>query len=191
MLNAMARIGYEQEAVRYSWMIDNGMFSGKWEEGKWLKRLEALVPHNATCIGAIVPDVISDHAGTLARWQAYAPMVKGLGYKAAFATQMGATVDNLPWGEIDVLFVGDSEVNRLTYCWPLIEEAKRRGLWVHVGRVNSAKAIMRYCQADSVDGTNFKFGLHQTNKAQEHILWAVRRCIARKQYQPSLLSMLD
>lgn len=186
MLNAMARIGYEYEAVQYPHMIDNGMFSGRWQEDIWLRRLEALQPHQANCIGVIVPDVISDHADTLARWREYAPAVKQLGYKAAFATQLGATVDNLPWDEIDVLFIGDSEVNRRQYCWPLIDEAKRRGLWVHIGRVNSASAIMRYCQADSVDGTNFKFGSHQSNQAIERILWATRQCNARKSQQGKL-----
>lgn len=191
MLNAMVRIGHEYEAVQYPWMIDNGMFSGKWREDTWLKRLEQLAPHQANCIGAIVPDVISDHEGTLARWEQYAPVVKALGYKAAFATQLGATVDNLPWDEIDVLFVGDSEANRRTYCWPLIDEAKRRGLHVHVGRVNSASAIMRYYNADSVDGTMFTYRNMSTKRWQENILWTCRQCNARKQYQLGLLSLPD
>lgn len=187
MLNAMARIGYEYEAVQYPHMIDNGMFSGKWREDIWLKRLEALAPHQANCIGVIVPDVISDHGGTMTRWHQYVPIVKELGYKAAFATQLGATVDNVPWDEIDVLFVGDSEVNRRQYCWPLIDEAKRRGLWVHVGRVNTAKGIELYCKADSVDGTYFKFD--SSNRGHEIILWAVRRCNARKCQQETLFSL--
>lgn len=184
MLNVNQQIGYEREAVRYPWMLDNGAFNDKWREDVWLKRLEQLAQHNATCIAAVVPDVVANHAATLARWQQYTPVVKSLGYKAAFATQLGATVDNVPWSEIDVLFIGDSEANRRTYCWPLIDEAKRRGLWVHVGRVNTAKGIALYCRADSADGTYFKFD--SSNRGHEIILWAIRQCNARKCQQGRL-----
>lgn len=184
MLNVNRRIGHEQEAVRYPWMLDNGAFSDRWQEDVWLRRLEQLSAYTATCIAAVVPDVVANHDATLERWHIYAPVVKRLGYQAAFATQYGATVDNVPWPEIDVLFVGDSEDRRRRYCWPLIDEAKRRGLWVHVGRVNSASAIRRYWRADSVDGTNFRFGSQQTSQAIERILWAVRQCNARKTQEP-------
>lgn len=187
MLNANRAIGGEREAMQYPWMLDNGAFSDKWREDVWLKRLSQLAPHNANCIAAVVSDVVANHDATLARWNQYASIVKELGYKAAFATQLGATVDNVPWTEIDVLFIGDSEANRRAYCWPLIDEAKRRGLWTHVGRVNSASAIMRFCRCDSVDGTQFTF--EATQKRIERILWAVRRCNAKKHYQLGLLSM--
>lgn len=180
MLNVNRQIGGEQEAVQYPWMLDNGAFNGKWREDVWQRRLEQLAPHTATCVGSVVPDVVADHDATLERWHVYAPFVKALGYKAAFATQTGATVDNVPWDEIDVLFVGDSEDRRRTYCWPLIDEALRRGMWVHVGRVNSASAIARYGMADSVDGTNFSYGSHMNQKSHERILWAVRQCNARR-----------
>lgn len=180
MLNVNRQIGGEAEAVQYPWMLDNGAFNGKWSEDVWRRRLEKLAPHTATCIAAVVPDVVGDHAATLARWEQYAPYVKALGYKAAFATQYGATVGNIPWSEIDVLFVGDSEARRRTYCWPLIDEAKRRGLWVHVGRVNSASAIRRYARADSVDGTIFRFDTTQSRI--ERILCAVQRCNQLQQH---------
>lgn len=189
MLNVNRQIGGEAEAVQYPWMLDNGAFNGKWSEDIWQRRLEQLAPHTATCIGAVVPDVVADHAATLERWHAYAPFVKALGYKAAFATQQGATADNLPWAEIDVLFVGDSEDRRRRYCWPLIDEAKRRGLWVHVGRVNSVSAIARYGMADSVDGTIFTYRNMNTQRWQENMLWAVRQCNARKTQHATLFSL--
>lgn len=186
MLNANRMIGGEKEAVKHTWALDNGVFSDKWQEGVWLRRLEKLAEFTPTCIGAVVPDVISDHEATLERWQQYAQTVKDLGYKAAFATQLGATVENIPWDEVDVLFIGDSEVNRRQYCFPLIDEAIRRGIHVHVGRINSVSAIERYWRADSVDGTNFKFNSHTSRQAQERLLWATRRCTARKHYQLEL-----
>ena len=38
-------------------------------------------------------------------------------------------------------------------------EARRRGMWVHVGRVNSRKRYLRFSSiADSADGTFILFG---------------------------------
>lgn len=178
MLNVNQQIGYEREAMQYPWMLDNGAFSRAWKEDVWHKRLEQLASYSTNCIAAVVPDIILDAEATLERWFEYAPIVKAFGYKAAFATQNGCTVDMVPWHEIDVLFVGGNDEHRRQECWPLINEAKRRGLWVHVGRVNSAAKIMRYCKADSVDGTHFKFESGQ--RRIENILWAVRRCNAQK-----------
>lgn len=184
MLNVNQQIGGELEAMQYPWMLDNGAFSQAWRYEVWYERLAKLAAFNANCIAAVVPDVILDARVTLTRWFEYAPLVKALGYKAAFATQNGCTVDMIPWSEIDVLFIGGSDEHRKRECWPLIDEAKRRGLWVHVGRVNSAANIMRYCKCDSVDGTTFRFTSY--TKKIEGLLWAVRRCNARKCQQGQL-----
>lgn len=187
MLNVNRQIGGEAEAVRYPWMLDNGAFSRAWTESVWLDRMAALAPYADTCIAAVVPDVILDAEATLERWQMYAPIVKELGYKAAFATQNGCTVDMVPWQELDVLFVGGSNAHRVHECWPLIDEAKRRGLWVHVGRVNSASSVLRYRRADSVDGTTFRF--ESTQSKIERILWTVRSCSARQTQHATLFSL--
>lgn len=182
MLNVNRQIGGEATAVQYPWMLDNGAFNGKWSEGTWRRRLEQLAPYTATCIAAVVPDVVGDHAATLARWQQYADTVRTLGYRAAFATQAGATVDNVPWPEIDVLFVGDSEVRRRTYCGPLIAEAKRRGVWVHVGRCNSEQMIRRYASANSVDGTKFTYEANA--QCILRFLRTIEQCTLRQQHAP-------
>jgi hypothetical protein len=187
MLNAIQPTGGEIEATQYPWMLDNGAFSGKWREDIWHKRLEKLAAHNDNCIAAVVPDVVHDAQATLDRWYDYAPFVKSLGYKAAFATQDGCTVEMIPWSEVDVLFVGGSDEHKRIKSWPLIDEAKHRGMWVHVGRVNSPAGIMRFCRADSVDGTHFTY--NATRYEQERFIWAVKRCNARCRQEP--LFMLD
>lgn len=185
MLNVNQQIGGEREAMQYPWMLDNGAFSRAWKEGIWQKRLEQLAG-NANCIAAVVPDVILDAGATLRRWFEYAPLVKSMGYKAAFATQNGCTIGMIPWQEIDVLFIGGNDEHRKQECWPLMNEAKKQGLWVHIGRVNSAEKIMHFCQADSVDGTHFRFETGQ--RRIEKILWAVKRCNARKCQQGLLFT---
>lgn len=185
MLNVNARIGHELKAIQHSWMLDNGAFSQAWSEGVWRTRLQALAPHNATCIAAVVPDVILDAGATLDRWHVYAPEVKALGYKAAFATQNGCTVETVPWDEVDVLFIGGSDAHRVRECWPLIDAAKLRGLWVHVGRVNSAKRIYEFCRCDSVDGT-----VLSRDFGRQDILWnAVQQCNGITNLQEPLFTL--
>ena len=52
-----------------------------------------------------------------------------------------------------VLFVGGTDKHKLTESWPFILAAKECGKWVHVGRINSAKRMQMFAQADSADGT--------------------------------------
>ena len=49
---------------------------------------------------------------------------------------------------------GGTDKHKLTESYPFILEAKRRGKWVHVGRVNSAARLTElFWMADSADGT--------------------------------------
>lgn len=108
---------------------------------------------------------VGDMVRTWERSQQYAPMVRAMGFPVAIVLQDG--IENMPevWAQIlneyDAVFVGGSDDFKLgDACKALIAEAKRRGLWVHVGRVNSWKRF-RWCidaGADSADGTFLKFG---------------------------------
>lgn len=138
----------------YPWMLDNGAFSDNWTEAAWLATLERWQPYVGTCIAAVVPDVVGDAAATAERFAKYAPTVREYGYPVAFVTQDGLTMDTVPWGQFDVLFVGGTDKHKLQEAYPFIWEAKRRGLWVHVGRVNSyTRMVDRFWMADSCDGT--------------------------------------
>jgi hypothetical protein len=52
------------------------------------------------------------------------------------------------------LFVGGSDYHKLKESPVLIGEARRRGLWIHVGRVNSIRRMNMFESVDSVDGTS-------------------------------------
>lgn len=140
----------------YPWLLDNGAFSDSWSEDVWRAGLERWQAHEATCIAAVVPDVVSDAAATLARFAAFAPAVREYGYRVAFVTQDGLSMADVPWSDLDVLFVGGTTQHKLHESMPFILEAKRRGKWVHVGRVNSAKRMHQFWIADSCDGTSMK-----------------------------------
>lgn len=137
----------------HPWMLDNGAFSDKWSEAAWLEALEKWQPYTATCIAAVCPDVVGDAAATLERFAKYAPVIRAHGYPVAFVTQDGLRMEDVPWGQFDVLFVGGTDKHKLTESYPFIWEAKRRGVWVHVGRVNSYSRMEDFWMADSADGT--------------------------------------
>ena len=73
---------------------------------------------------------------------------------------------SIPWDEFDCLFIGGADDFKEG---PLVSdacrEAKRRGKWVHMGRVNGLRRL-RVAQefgVDSVDGT---YLLHEARKGR-------------------------
>jgi hypothetical protein len=143
--------------------LDNGCYAQgeSFVPGDWLAWLAALRRYRERTLFAVAPDVVGNAEATYARSLPYLPTVRQLGFPAAFVTQDGCRSDLVPWGACDTLFVGGSDDWKLSEAsWALCAEAKRRGLWVHMGRVNSWRRL-RACavaDVDSVDGTYLAFG---------------------------------
>lgn len=130
------------------WAADNGAFSG-FDAPSFVAMLERL-PRTAKWVAA--PDVVSDWHATEALFAEWAPRIRELGFPVAYVLQDGC--ERVPVA--DCLFVGGSTAYKLSRdaaAW--MREAKRRGMLVHVGRVNSLKRLRwaRDNGADSVDGT--------------------------------------
>jgi hypothetical protein len=146
------------------WAADNGCFNSATYVGddRWFAWLEAQ-PHRDACLFATAPDVVGDHQATLARSLPWLPKIQALGYPAAFVLQDGATVDTVPWGACDWVFVGGTDHFKLVGSLPLIRHAKSLGKQVHVGRVNSGRRFARFASidCDSADGTYLAFGLRR------------------------------
>lgn len=110
---------------------------------------------------ATAPDVVGDAVATLERSRPWLPQIRALGYRAAFVSQDGLTPGTAPWDEFDVLFIGGSDEWKLGLSGRLIAvEAKQRGKWLHMGRVNSARRLQyaTWIGCDSADGTFLTFG---------------------------------
>lgn len=158
MLTPKSWSGLNEEASRGFPFIglDNGCFSDSWNEnewGSWLIRMQPLVPQ---VLFAVVPDVVADHAATLELWKQNFAQVHTFGYPAAFVLQDGATYKDVPWSELDVLFIGGSTAYKLAeQTWRIIERAASNGVWVHMGRVNTFNRLRRAAAhgVSSVDGT--------------------------------------
>jgi len=157
---------------------------------KWLAWLAKNAHAAADCLFATAPDVVGDAAATLEQSAPFLPKIRALGYPAALVAQNGLEDLEIPWDTFDALFIGGSlECLPCRFVWPsdikpgkrercphcrrlllewklspaaagLIQQAKARGKWVHMGRVNSGKRY-KYAHAlgvDSVDGTYLTFG---------------------------------
>lgn len=147
---------------------DNGCFvqADKYSDGGFLAWLDQL--DREACLFATAPDVVGDAVGTRKRAYRMLPRIRELGFNAAFVVQDGETVDQIRWDEMDAIFVGGSTEWKLSQAAAdIVAEAKRKGKWVHMGRVNSYKR-MRLAAAigcDSVDGTMLAFAPDE-NKAR-------------------------
>lgn len=142
------------------WCADNAVFAGKYPgDDEYLTWL-AERPYRASCRFAVAPDVVGDAEATHARSTPMLGRIREL-VPVAYVGQNGATPESLPWPRFDVLFIGGDTPWKLgPEARAIVVEAKRRGKWVHMGRVNSAKRL-RYAQfigCDSADGTYLAHG---------------------------------
>jgi hypothetical protein len=107
------------------------------------------------CAFATAPDVLSDAKAT---WERSAPTfdaIRAAGYKAALVAQNGIEDMSIEWDAFDAIFIGGDTAWKLSrHAQTVCAEAKRRGKWVHMGRVNSQKRLELAWDfgCDSVDG---------------------------------------
>lgn len=87
------------------------------------------------------------------------PVLRQVGYPAAYVLQDGQEHLPVPWEEIDAIFIGGSTAWKLgPHAARLVAQARARGKHCHMGRVNSL-ARLRYADAigcHSADGTFLK-----------------------------------
>jgi hypothetical protein len=157
-----------------TWAADNACFSQAkpFDPKRWRHWLSNLPRRH--CLWATAPDVVGDHRATVKRSSEYLPLIRSMGFPAAFVAQNGAQPDNVPWNDFDALFIGgvlecipcgwnkpaaaDREIKHCPFCgrklteWKesekvlvLVAEAKHRKMPVHVGRVNTARRF-RWCR---------------------------------------------
>lgn len=139
-----------------TWAADNDGFGGFREE-PFVAMLDSLagVPG---CRFITSPDVVCDDEQTLAMFATWGPEIRRRGFPVALVGQDGMTVDSVPWGSFDAFFVGGSTEWKLgDDARELVAAANARGLWSHMGRVNSASRcrIAHSFGCDSVDGSGW------------------------------------
>lgn len=142
------------------WVYDNDCFNGGFDPAQWARTLVKLLPYRRQCRFVVMPDVVGDSVRTKSLWYQWLPMIQTYKFPLAYVAQNGQSELDLP-EHASAMFIGGDDSFKLgeegRVC---VEQAKRRGMWVHMGRVNSLKRL-RYAQnlgCDSVDGTYVCFG---------------------------------
>jgi hypothetical protein len=122
---------------------------------RWLRTRPA-----GSCVFATAPDVYADAAATITRSLSTLPAIAAAGFKRGFVGQDGLENLEVPWSEFDAFFLGGTTEWKLSLgAAVLAYEAKLRGKWVHMGRVNSYRRLQYAASlgCDSADGTFLKF----------------------------------
>ncbi|MEV6523132.1 hypothetical protein AB0M43_14375 [Longispora sp. NPDC051575] len=146
------------------WCADNAVFvdgyPGDAKYLAWLRRLAQRADPNLAAF-ATAPDVVCRAAETLARSEPMLDPIRAAGYPVALVAQDGLEDLDVPWTGIDALFLGGSTDWKLgPAAAHLAAEARSRGLWVHMGRVNSHRRLAHadHIGCHSADGTYLRFG---------------------------------
>jgi hypothetical protein len=104
------------------------------------------------------PDVVGDARATLLRFRLWEPVLRYYDLPVAFVAQDGQEDLPVPWDRIRCLFIGGSTDWKMgNFAARLICEAKDRGKWVHVGRVNTQCRELPFSalDVDSTDGSAY------------------------------------
>jgi hypothetical protein len=138
------------------WAADNDAFLA-WDETRFVKML-CRIDSKPGCLFVAAPDVVGDARATLDRFWDWRWEIVGRGLPVALVGQDGAEALELPWDALDALFIGGSTAWKLSAsAEQLAIEARARGKWVHMGRVNSRKRLRHAIEigCDSIDGTGW------------------------------------
>jgi hypothetical protein len=182
------RIGYlvtpesdkqSTQTKHYRWYgADNGCFNSSkpgrtFDADKWLAWLSRVDLRG--CLFAALPDVlewvedpetgklfpIGNCDATLERSALYVDAVKAMGFPAALVAQDGLSSLSQVGYDVDAIFIGGSDAYKLGEdAARVTAEAKARGMWVHMGRVNSKRRLAYAASigCDSADGTFLTYG---------------------------------
>jgi hypothetical protein len=148
------------ETIGGNWAADNECYvlGDKFKPDRYIAFLESYIDHAESCLYATAQDKLADAVATLEMLPYWSSVIRSLGFPVALVGQDGMEDLPVPWSLFDALFIGGSTDWKLGEgARRLIAEAKDRGKWVHVGRVNSATRL-EYCiklSVDSVDGTEW------------------------------------
>lgn len=142
------------------WAGDCGVYTappGEFDAGAFMWMLKRFHGRKG-CRFIAAPDAVADAHKTLEGWPFWSGVIRGAGFIPALVLQNGMLVSDVPWRELGAVFVGGTTEWKLgQQARDLMGYAKARGLWVHVGRVNSQLRVdqIREMGADSFDGTGF------------------------------------
>lgn len=128
--------------------IDNGAFAGL-DVVAFRSLLVRELPNRAGCRFVVVPDVPFSMRRTLELFHRWRRELAG--WPLALAIQNGVDDFDLPWEQLDAVFIGGDDTFKTSrHALAVVKAAKALGKWVHVGRVNTPDRF-RWCEENGVD----------------------------------------
>jgi hypothetical protein len=149
-----------------------------------LRKLRA-VPRERL-LWVVTPDVVADACLTLARFRIWRPALAYLDLPLAFVAQDGAeqAAHAPPWGSFCCLFIGGSTAwKEGPLAARLVLEARERGVWTHMGRVNTLRRarLASALDVDSIDGSAL------SRFPNKYIPWMLKRTTYKQHGMEDLL----
>jgi len=122
------------------WAMDNYAYSG-FDCAAFMDMLRAFQGRKG-CLFVSAPDVVGDGPETLKAWPFWSAVIRAVGFRPALVLQDGMVADEIPWSTVAAVFVGGTTAWKLgPQAASLVGMARARGLWAHMGRVNSWERI--------------------------------------------------
>ena len=137
------------------WAADNDCYNGGLDVSAYRKMLWESVRAEG-CLFVCAPDVVGDSEATFQLWDEWYHRIAEYGYPVGLVTQDGMTVHDIPWVQVDAIFIGGTDKWKLSdRSREIADECKRLGKWLHMGRVNTRNrvATAKKWNVDSIDGT--------------------------------------
>lgn len=151
------------------WAADNQAFTVGFDPELYFPWLETMRPFRDTCLFVAVPDVVGDAAATLISWHEWASSFDD--WPLAFVAQDGSAPADIPADATALFIGGTTEWKESGAAVIMIKAAQRRGLHIHIGRVNWARrynlfAILEGSHEFTCDGTRQRYeGTDKTRAA--------------------------
>jgi hypothetical protein len=148
--------------------IDNGGFSSL-ERSNFETLLDRERDNTDRCLFVAVPDIVFNARRTLELWRNKHSAFRLTKYKLAFVVQDGMEDLDIPWHEMDAVFIGGSDNFKDSRCAvDIVKAGKALGKHVHAGRVNEFKRfkVFHEAGADTCDGSGIAMYDHMLEKLE-------------------------
>ena len=149
--------------------IDNGAFSG-FDERKFRRMLDNNKENAERCLFVVSPDIVGAARRTLELFRERHRWI-GEEWPVALVAQDGVEDVDLPWKEIDWLFLGGRDPWKDSQtAMDVCRTAKMLDKGVHIGRVNTIKRFKRYAAvADTCDGSGIAMYRHMLKDIEREV----------------------
>lgn len=130
--------------------LDNGAFT-QFKEKAWVRLVKQAELNKPVFV--CLPDIVGSARRTLELFPYFSRITNSL--PRALVLQDGIGDFNIPWGEIEAVFIGGTDDFKISNeAFAAAKTAKCLNKWVHVGRVNTEKRVNDWWGiADSIDGS--------------------------------------